>query len=54
MLAIGKKDTTPHPARTSAPTQFSATFEKQDSGTIYNRKYLLAIAKKNTMCLNAA
>ena len=30
-------------------TQFSATFENQGSGTIYNTKYMLAIGKKNTM-----
>ena len=41
--------TTPHPARTSAPTQFSATFEKQGSGTIYNSKYMLDIGKKLRM-----
>ena len=28
--------------------QFSATFEKQGSGTIYNTKYMLALVKKNT------
>ena len=31
------------------PTQFSATFENQGSGTIYNTKYMLAIVKK-TQC----
>ena len=41
--------TTPHPVRTSAPMQFSATFENQGSGTIYNTKYMLAIGKKNTI-----
>ena len=41
--------TTPHPERTSAPTQFSATFENQGSGTIYSTKYMLALGKKNTM-----
>ena len=46
--------TTPHPERTSTPTWFSATFENQGSGTIYNTKYMLAIGKKNTMRWNAA
>ena len=41
--------TTPRTARTSAPTQFSANFENQGSGTIYNTKYMLAIREKNTM-----
>ena len=41
--------TTPHPERTSTPTQVSATFENQGSGTIYNTKYMLAIGKKNTI-----
>ena len=34
--------------------QFSATFENQGSGTIYNTKYMLAIGKKNTMRWNGA
>ena len=34
--------------------QFSATFEKQGSDTIYNTKYMLALGKKNTMRWNAA
>ena len=38
--------TTPRSVRTSAPTQFSATFENKGSGTIYNTKYILAIGKK--------
>ena len=42
--------TTPHPERTSTPTQFSATFENQDSGTIYNTRYMLAIGKQ-TQCV---
>ena len=46
--------TTPGSASTSAPTQFSATFELQGSGTIYNTKYMLATGKKNTMHWNAA
>ena len=29
--------------------QFSATFENQGSGTIYNTEYMLGIGKKNTM-----
>ena len=41
--------TTPRSAGTSAPTQFSATFENAASGTIYNTKYMLAIGNKNTM-----
>ena len=41
--------TTPRTARTSTPTQFSATFENQGSGTIYNTKYMLVIGKKNTI-----
>ena len=40
--------TTPRSARTSAPTQFAASFENQVSGTIYNTKYMLAIGKKLT------
>ena len=39
--------TTPRSVRTSEPTQFSATFENQGSGTIYNTKYMLAIGKKH-------
>ena len=39
--------TTPRSARTSTPTQFSATFENQASGTIYNTKYMLAVWKKH-------
>ena len=35
-------------------TQFSATFENQGSGTIYNTKYMLAIGKENAMRRNAA
>ena len=38
--------TTPHPERTSAPLQFSTTFENQGSGTIYNTRYMLAIGKQ--------
>ena len=45
--------TTPCSARTSAPKQFSATFENQGSGIIYNPKYILAIGKKTTMRWNA-
>ena len=41
--------TTPKPERTLTPTQFSATFENQASGTIYNTKYMFAIGKKNTI-----
>ena len=41
--------TTPHPERTLTPTHFSATFENQGSGTIYNTKYMFAIGKKNTI-----
>ena len=41
--------TTPKPERTLTPTQFSASFENQASGTIYNTKNLLAIGKKNTI-----
>ena len=33
--------------------QFSATFENQGSGTIYNTKYMLRIGNKNTMRWNA-
>ena len=29
--------------------QFSAGFENQGSGTIYNTEYMIGIAKKNTM-----
>ena len=39
--------TIPRSTRTSAPTQFSATFESQASGTIYNTKYMLAVGKKH-------
>ena len=39
--------TTPRSVRTSEPTQFSATFENQGSGTIYNTKYMLAIGNKH-------
>ena len=46
--------TTPRSARTSAPTQYSATFENQGYGTIYNTKYMLALGKENTMRRNAA
>ena len=41
--------TTPLSVRISEPTQFSATFENQGSGTIYNTKYMLAIGKKLRM-----
>ena len=40
---------TPCSASTSAPMQFSATFENQGSGTIYNTKCMLAIGKKLRM-----
>ena len=39
--------TTPNSARISATMQFSATFEIQGSGNIYNTKYRLAIGKKH-------
>ena len=38
--------TSPRSGRTSGPMQFSASFEIQGSGTIYNTKYILAIGKK--------
>ena len=41
--------TTPNSERTSTPTQFSATFENQGSGRIYNTKYMYAIGKKLRM-----
>ena len=39
--------TTSRSTRTVAPTQFSASFENQGCGTIYNTKYLLALGKKH-------
>ena len=38
--------TTPNSAKISAPMLFSATFEIQGSGNIYNTKYMLGIGKK--------
>ena len=46
--------TTPRSARTSAPTQFSATFENLGPGTIYNTKHMLAIGKKTALRWNSA
>ena len=37
--------TTPRSTRTSTQTKYSATFENQGSGTIYNTKYMFAIGR---------